>query len=638
MPHYIIGTAGHVDHGKTELIKALTGIDTDRLKEEKERGLTLDLGFAHIKLPSGIICGIVDVPGHKQYLKNMLAGVGGYDFVLLVIDCVEGIKEQTVEHLEIVEIMGIPAGVCVITKIDKASSELLEKRKDEISNFLKGTFLENSPIIPVSSVTGEGIMDLIKAIDKEIVKVSPKNKEGHIRLPIDRVFTKSGFGTIVTGTLYSGTISIDQKIEVLPPSLSGRVRNIQVYNRNVKQAFAGQRVALNLTKIESSKIRRGDEVLSPKVTKPTSNIDVKIKVLPSSPHPLKNRDKVQFFISTKRTFGHVILLDADEIPQGKEGFARIKLQSPVVAFYMDSFIIRSPSAIYTIGGGKVLDPHPQYHRRFDKKVIELLKIKEKQDTESLLNIVMDREPFVLYDQDSLAEALSMSLPDTIELINRLEKEGKIHRLTSGRIILKSTFERLLNNFIDVLKELQEIDPKLTGRHSEEVKKNLPSMEERLFREICIHLEKEGRIRKRDNHIILLGFKPKLNKEEKECISWIEKKFASSGFSPPSKKEILEQSPFKRNTVEEVIKYLVLEGKLVPISDNILMESEKIEKAKRIVGNFIVKHGVITPSQARQILSTTRKYVIPLLEYFDKIYFTRRTEKGRVFFRENIIVK
>jgi selenocysteine-specific elongation factor len=636
MPNYVIGTAGHVDHGKTALVKALTGIDADRLIEEKERGMTLDLGFAHITLPSGIVCGIVDVPGHEKYLKNMLAGVGGLDFVLFVVDAGEGIMAQTREHLEILQLLGIQDGIPVISKIDRVPKENLEQVENEFSEFLKGSFLEKSPVIRLSAQTGVGIDKLVAEIDKRVKKLTPRDKNASFRMPVDRVFTLPGIGTVITGTVYQGNTERERTLEILPTGRRGKVRQIQVHNQSADSVEAGQRAALNISKVEMRDVRRGDQVINPNSIRPTKDLDVKLEVLSSAPHPVKNKVKVRLYIATSEVFGKVILLDSDNLEPGESGYARIVLEEEVGAVSGDRFILRAPSAIYTWGGGKVLDPHPMHHRRFDKSMIEMLKLRDRGNEEDIAESVMNREPFRLFNQEMLSSAVSLSLEDTSALIRKLEKENKLYKSVSGRFQLKETMEMLAGKVLDVLNRLQELEPDRLGRIPEEVRRNLPNIESGLFREILIYLKENEKAREKNGLISTADFTPKLTPEQQKAHEWITKEFQVTSFSPPARGDLHKNREIKPAVIDKVLEYMVFSGELVPIDDNIYFTPDNLEKAKRIIGHYIIKEGGITPADARELLGSTRKYVIPLLEYLDKIYFTRRKDDRRVLFRESVM--
>ncbi len=369
MKHVILGTAGHIDHGKTALVKALTGVDTDRLKEEKERGITIELGFTFLDLPSGIRLGIIDVPGHEKFVKHMVAGVWGIDLVALIIAADEGVMPQTKEHLDICKLLKVKKGLIVLTKIDLVERELLELVREEVTDIVKDTFLKDAPILAVSSMTGEGIPQLISTLDHLSKEVEERPSDGLFRLPIDRVFVMKGFGTVVTGTMVSGKLSLAETVEILPSGFEGKVRNLQVYNRSVEEAVAGERAAVNLQGIETSAIERGDVLVHPKTLTPTQLLDVYLEYLPIAPRPLKHRTQQRFHIGTNSTTASIFLLDREELAPGEEGFAQLRLERSVVALPQDRFVIRGSGAIQTLGGGVVLDTHPIKHRRYSPPVM-----------------------------------------------------------------------------------------------------------------------------------------------------------------------------------------------------------------------------------------------------------------------------
>lgn len=638
MAHFVIGTSGHVDHGKTTLIKALTGIDADRLIAEKERGMTLDLGFAHIDLPSGTSCGIVDVPGHEKYIKNMLPGIGGLDYALLVVDAGEGIMPQTREHFEILQLMNVQGGLCVLTKADKVSPDQIKLRQNELRKLFTGTFLEKSEIIPVSSITGEGLSTLISKIDEGISKLTPRDEDALFRLPVDRVFTLPGFGVIVTGTVYQGQISVENNVIILPADKKAKIRKMQVHGKDVKIAFAGQRLALNLSRIDMEQLRRGDQVLSPGLLSVTNHLDVVIEVLKSSPHPLKNQEKVRLYITTQEIFSKVVLLDSHRLEPGEKGFARLVLDTPAAALSGDRFVIRAPSAIYTIGGGKILDTHPPMHRRFDKSTIEILRLMNGGDAMGILTKVMTREPYVIYNQDSLAAAVSLPLFRVSRLIEVMKEREECYFFPSGRFVLKNTFNMLCNKVLDVLDTLQNLEPGAPGRKQDEVRRNMPKMEERLFREIIITLKNENKIKEKNGRIAKADFIPTLGPEQKKCYEWMKDRFIEGGFTPPTRQELIAQKKFKKGVITDVIDFMLFCDEIVALDDSILFITEKLNEAKKKIGAALLEHGFLTAAQARDLLGTTRKYIIPLLEYFDKIYFTRREGDIRKLFRKNVIAQ
>ena len=408
MKHIVLGTAGHIDHGKTTLIKTLTGVDLDSLKEEKERGITIQLGFTSLTLPSGQKLGIVDVPGHEKFVRNMVSGVGGIDIVLFTIAADEGIMPQTKEHLDICQILKIKRGVIALTKTDLVDEEWLQLVTDEISECVKGSFLENAPIIPLSSTTGEGIPALQTALDKLAQEVEERTPSGVFRLPIDRVFTMKGFGTVVTGTLISGSVSLGDNVEILPEKIGAKIRGIQVHNQQVETATAGLRTAINLQGVEKTFVERGSVLVKEKTLHPTSRVDAKIELLKNASKPLKNRSRIRFHSGTNEVLAQLILLDHEELQPGDSALAQFKLEEPLIVLPLDRFVIRSYSPVLTIGGGQVLDAHPHKHKRLAEETLDYL---------NALQSGSDKEKIVLFVSDSAMAGLDLS-----QLVARMGKE------------------------------------------------------------------------------------------------------------------------------------------------------------------------------------------------------------------------
>src|SRR3989441_2993840 len=389
MPHVTVGTAGHIDHGKTALVKALTGIDADRLKEEKERGITIDIGFAHLALDSNTTVGFIDVPGHERFIKNMLAGVGGIDLVMLVIAADESVMPQTREHLDICSLLHIQQGFTVLTKIDKVDPDIADLVEMEVREFLKGSFLEPSPILRVSSYTGQGIPQLIETLREFVGKARPKDASDIFRLPVDRCFTMKGFGTVATGTLIAGKVAKEQEIEILPTERKARVRGIQVHGRAANEALAGQRTALNLQGIEVSQIERGMVLTIPALFKPTSMFDCHLELLRSVSRAIEMRKRIRFHIGTAELMGYVVLLGQNRLEPGESAFVQIRLEEPTFALPGDRFIIRQYSPMITIGGGEILDAMPEKHRRTDKTVANKLHIYREGTSDDRIMAVVD---------------------------------------------------------------------------------------------------------------------------------------------------------------------------------------------------------------------------------------------------------
>jgi selenocysteine-specific elongation factor len=637
MSNYLIGTAGHVGHGKTTLIKALADTNAEKINNENRQKSTKYLDFTHFTLSTEKVCSIIDVPGYKKYINDVIAGLGGVDCVLLAVDAEEGIMQQTREHFEIIQLLDVQACIPVITGIDKVERNVVNEIEKNIKDLMKGSSYTKSTVMKVSAITGEGIDKLISAIEKTLNKLTPRDTEGSFRMPVDQVYNLPGVGTVVTGSIYQGATEKERMVEILPTGKRGKVRHVQVYDRTCDKAEAGQRAVLNISKIEERDIRRGDQVIRPGLMKPTLDLDTRVEVLASSPHPLKNKVKVRLHIATGETFGQIILLDRETLEPGESGYARILLETQIGALPEDRFIMRAPSGIYTWGGGKVIDPHPPHHRRFDKSVIDMLKLKDKGDNEVLVESIMKKEPYKLYNQEMLTAATYLSLEEAGVLISKMQKKDKLYRNTSGRFQLLSVMNKLADKTYDILEKLQDLQPDRLGRSLEEVKRNLSKVDSGLFREIIVYLKDNSKIQEKNGLLVTSDFSPELTPEQQEVYAWIVEEFNASDFTPPTKGDLHLNKKFKKPVIDHVIDYMIFTGELVSIDDNVFLTPGNLEKAKRIIGNYIIKHGGIIPGQVRELLGTTRKYVIPLLEYLDKTYFTRRKDGKRVLFRENIVV-
>ncbi|HHX76853.1 MAG TPA: selenocysteine-specific translation elongation factor, partial [Firmicutes bacterium] len=454
MTHVIIGTAGHVDHGKTMLIKALTGEDTDRLKEEKERGLSIDLGFAPFDLPGGRRAGVVDVPGHEKFINNMLAGSGGIDLVLLVVDVTEGVMPQTREHLAILDLLAIKKGIIVLTKIDLVEPAQVDLAEEEVYRELKGTFLAAAPCRRVSARTGAGIEELKALIDRETASIAARNADAPLRMPVDRVFSLAGFGTIVTGTIIAGRVENGAEVEVLPAGRKTRIRRIQVHGAEVEEAFAGQRAALNLAHLVKHEAARGSVVVSPGFYQPTTLLDVRLRLLPGASQPLKNMAPLHLHLGTARTVARALLLDKREIKPGGEGLVQLKLERQLVAQNSDRFIVRSFSPVTTIGGGVVLDHLPLRHKPFQLEVIENLKGLEEGDAAGYLMSRIKESPLITGKE--LAPLVRLSPERMRELLDAAIKEGKAVDL-GGHLALKEKYEAWVKELSNKIAEFHRLN-------------------------------------------------------------------------------------------------------------------------------------------------------------------------------------
>jgi selenocysteine-specific elongation factor len=632
MKQIVLGTAGHIDHGKTALIKALTGIDTDRLKEEKERGITIELGFAFLVLPSGLSMGIVDVPGHEKFVKHMVAGAWGIDLVALVIAADEGIMPQTREHLDICRLLGVKKGLVVLTKIDLADSELVQLVGEEVRELVGGTFLEGAPVVKVSSVTGEGIPLLRATLERLADEVQEKTSEGLFRLSIDRVFTMRGFGTVVTGTLVSGMVSVGDTVQILPSLREGKVRGIQVHNEMVKVAKAGQRTAVNVQGIDKSHVNRGEVLVHPQTVTPTYMVDVYLEHLPHSPRPLRNRTKQRFHIGTTSCSATIVLLDKDEIAPGEKGFAQLRFDKPMVAFPQDRFVIRGSSTIQTLGGGVVIDSHPVKHKRRAPDVLAGLAIlRDGREDEVLIHhlaIIGVRG----MDLREIRDRVNIPPSRLSKLIGELIAKGEIVAIDGddGRFIHHLAYEQLKNGIVSYIGEFHERYPLRLGPSKEEVKSKLPkTVEARLFHHMLRELADSKEILVEKDKLRLSSHQVSLRDDQQRLKSRVEGLFAQGGLQSPSIKEVASRLSTDVSEVISVIGLLVQEGRIIKAKEDIYFHAEAVENLKGDLIRFLRTHQEITTAQFKELTKVSRKYAIPLIEYFDNSKITIRVGEKRI---------
>ncbi|MCG0276703.1 MAG: selenocysteine-specific translation elongation factor [Thermosediminibacteraceae bacterium] len=632
MSNVIIGTAGHIDHGKTTLIKAMTGINTDRLKEEKERGITIDLGFAHLLLPSGRKVGIVDVPGHEKFVKNMLAGAGGIDLVLLVVAADEGIMPQTREHLNILQLLNIKKGIVVVTKKDLVDGEWLEMVKEDIEKELKGTFLENSPIMPVSAVTGEGIKELIEVIDRMTAETREKDLDSPFRLPIDRAFSIPGIGTVVTGSLVCGSIHVGETVEVFPKGFISKVRSIEVHGESKQSAYAGQRTAINLSDIKPEDISRGDVVSKVKAMMPVNRAAASFKLLKDAPRPLKNRERVRFHAGTGEVMARVNLIDGDELLPGKEAFVVFDFEEPVAVIYKEHYVVRSYSPITTIGGGQILFVNPAKFRRSMKdKVLEALQRAKEGDLEEfILGFVSVFGSSHLPLKD-LVPYTGKSFEKIKEAAQGLSEKGKALVLRVGpedEVFDKKFYEEKSAEAKKILENYHKKFPLSEGMAKEELRSRL-NLTGKVFEAMLTMWMNEGLVESKGTIVHLKGFTPKVSGRQKEIAEKLLRKFKEKGWAPPSLDELMVSFTGEAGEVKEVLNWLVSRGDIIKINEEIYMAREWVEKARELLQKFFNENSELTVAQFRDMLGTTRKYALPLLEYMDGIKVTRRLKDTRV---------
>lgn len=632
MKHLILGTAGHIDHGKTSLVKALTGTDTDRLKEEKARGITIELGFAHLQLPGGIEFGVVDVPGHEKFVRAMVAGVAGMDLVMLVIAADEGIMPQTREHLDILRLLGVHTGLVALTKSDMVEPDWLPLVQEEVREFVAGTFLESAPIIPVSSKTGAGLDELKAELVRLAEGAAEKKRDGAFRLPVDRVFTVAGFGTVVTGTLLAGEIRLGDELELLPAGYGGRVRGIQAHGAKTEVGQAGQRLAVNLQGIDLDQAHRGDVVVPAKVFRTTRRVDVRLDHLASAPRDLRHRTTVRFHSGTSEVTAQVILLEHDLLAPGSSGFAQLRLDQPLLLVSGDPYLIRATSPSLTIGGGIVLDPFPPARRRRSEDALKLLESLDAAEHQKTCGLIVAQ---------SLLSGISLEDIVLRSGIPRRQAEAALQGLLSGGAILQMTREPrmfLSRESVASLKQLllAELSAYLTanplkdGISKEELKTRIPRRsDQRFFVPIVTELEKEGSLVVERELVRPAGTTRQAATQSSALGSSICRLLAERGLEPPTIKELVELTRSSEKEVRDHLAVATREGAVVRVSADIYYDNGVVKSIEEKLIAHLRGKGEIVPAEFRELTGLSRKFMIPLLEYFDSRKLTIRIGDKRV---------
>ncbi len=627
MKHIIIGTAGHVDHGKTALIKALTGTDTDRLKEEKERGMSIELGFAHLELPSGVEAGIVDVPGHERFLKNMLMGAGGTDLVMLIIAADEGVMPQTVEHLDILRLLHVPAGLIVLTKIDMVDEEWLELVEEDVRKAVEGTFLEAAPIARVSSITGAGIDALRERLDQMAAAVAERSAAGPFRLPVDRVFTMSGFGTVVTGTVAGGRVRVGDTLEIQPSGKAVRVRQVQSHGKKAEEAVAGSRAALNVAGVDVEDVRRGDVVATPGTLHPTQLVDARLQMLPRAEHLLVNRTRIRLHAGTAEMIGRVSILDRQELGPGESGLVQFRLEEPTALAKGDPFVVRLYSPMVTLGGGTVLEPAARKHRRFHDDVLEGLHVRESGAPIDLL----ERAVYEAGDNGANAAALAAALGRPLEEVRAdialLREEGDLIALSENAVVHQQRWEALVERLGQALDAFHRANPLREWMPREELRnrvaRGVPGgtfglILQRLAADSIAEVQSEG--------VRRAGHRVTLSAAQETLAARLEARLRENPFNPPI---LADLATAEGPATREVLNAMVETGRAARVTPELYLHTEAVEQIKDLVGKHITAHGRITAAEFRDLTNSSRKYAVPIMEYLDGIRFTRRLGDERV---------
>jgi len=617
---FVLGTAGHIDHGKSKLVEALTGIDPDRLPEEKRRGMTIDLGFAWLSLPDGSEVGIVDVPGHERFVKNMVAGVGGIDAVLFVVAADDGWMPQSQEHLQVLDFLKIKKGIVVITKIDLVKEGWLSLVEEDIKEKVGGTILESAPILKVSSPNKIGIKKLYDEIAKMISQIQPRKDIGKPRMYIDRVFTMAGRGTVVTGTLIDGSFHLSEEIQVLPQKISARIRDLQTHKKKFEKAMPGTRVAMNLAGVEKIDIQRGDVVTKAGQDEVTDIFTAQIDLVSTVGFSIKHNAELVLILGTTELLARVNILNKEKIEPGGSALVQFKCKKNLLARIGDHFILRLPSPQITIGGGIVLDVSPRIYKRKDQKLLSNL---ERRLTLNLSDLILsDLAGKELVLRKNILRASNFTQSQIETGLVELEKAGKIF-LTENLVTDRVRWEEILNEIIKEVEKTHQKFPFKIGLKSAELSGRL-RIDENLLIEAIKCLVKDGRIVQQEAFLRLSSHQPKLSPEQENLSRKILQKFVSNPLSPPTKEEILDEGP----DCEDVLLFLIQGEKLIELKDGILFRKEDFEKIKSKIVDFIKKNGPATVSQLREHLSTTRKYMVPILEKLDQLGVTQRERDKR----------
>jgi selenocysteine-specific elongation factor len=627
----ILGTAGHIDHGKTSLIKAVTGTNTDRLKEEMLRGITIELGFAHLDLPSGRHVGIVDVPGHEKFVKNMVAGATGIDLVAMVIAADEGVMPQTREHLEICSLLEVTYGLVVLTKIDMVEPDWLDLVTEDIRGFVQGTFLENAPIVPVSSVTGQGVDNFVKVVDDITGNIQPRVDNGLFRLPVDRVFTMKGFGTVITGSLVSGEVKVGERIMIYPSGVSSKVRGIQFHNQSVETAHAGMRTAINFQGLDKAEVNRGDTLGKPDTLQSSYMVDVSLFYLPSNPKKLKNRTRIRFHTGTSEVFGVVVLLDRDELDPGSRAPAQLRLDAPVSLVKDDRFVIRSYSPVRTIAGGRVLNPIPQKQKRFKSDVIEGFQVLEAGSADEILRYHIQTAGFTGVGMSDLKLMTNLAeKPLEKHLEGLLSKRDIIQLDKENRIFLHSrTLDDLKNRMRDSLTQYHKDNPMKNGMSKEELKSKLPEgISSKLYTLLLNQMIKEQEIALEDQVVRLIGHQVASAAGASDIRKNLLSALKESALMPPYARDLVDSIDADPKQVRDMLMVLVGEGMVSKTRDDLFFDAGAVKAVEAQIIAHIREKGSLSTQEFKEMTGISRKYLIPLIEYFDTINVTIRVGEVR----------
>jgi selenocysteine-specific elongation factor len=630
MRHVIVGTAGHIDHGKSALVRALTGIDPDRLKEEQLRGITIDLGFAHLDL-GDVQVGFVDVPGHEKFVKNMLAGVGGIDFVLLVIAADESIMPQTREHFDICRLLGVRAGIIVINKADLVDAEMLELVREEVAEIAAGSFLENAEVVAVSARTGEGIDQLKEVLHNLALSIQPRPSNRILRLPIDRSFSIKGFGTVVTGTLTSGEIQKDQEVELIPGALTTKVRGLQVHGNMTARAVAGQRTAVNLQGVDLAQVERGMVITVPHLFKSTQILDVRLLLLPSA-KPLKNLVKVRFHQGTLEVLARVALIGRETLQPGESAYAQLRLDSPVFCLHGDAFIIRQFSPTITIGGGAILHPNPAKHKSTDKKILSALEGLDQGNLSEKIPVLLATAVKRVMNLNDLNSLLGLPSPDLLKICSDLAQTQRVVMIAapSPILVLPQVVESLKKEVLAQVGEFHKENALQKGISKEELRKRIfDDLPLEVFRHCLDDLVAKRKIAFQGEAVSLHGREVQLTPEDNQIREQIEVLYQKAGYQPPSLSDVQSIVPANPEEIRRIFFWMVKERILVKVSEDLVYHRAIMDSIKKQIKDRFASGSRFGVADFKELFDITRKHAIPLLEYLDRERFTRRLGNDRI---------
>jgi selenocysteine-specific elongation factor len=623
---HVIGTAGHIDHGKTALIRVLTGQDTDRLKEEKERGISIDLGFAYMDLSSGERVGVVDVPGHERFIRNMLAGAHGIDMALLVVAADDGVMPQTEEHLDIVHLLGITHGVVAITKVDLVDEARVREVQEDVEILLAGTALEGAPVVAVSSTTGAGIETLRQVIEQQFRTYRREPPPGYFRLPVDRAFVMHGHGTVVTGTALAGTVHVGDVVRVLPGGDEVRVRSVQVHGQEARSAGCGQRVALNLAGLERNDIGRGHVVCDPRLDRVTDRLDARVEVRPAAGRPVKSHETVRLYVGTAEALGKLVWLTGrTEVAPRQAAFAQLVLREPIHVLRGDRFILRDASAQRTIAGGTVVHPFAQRHRRRDTLEPPLTALWQARTASGVVSSLLQLEPDFAVALSYLAQAAGLPAADVRDVVRA---DGNLRALPDVATAVACTtgekWARLKRAAVAQLTEFHHQAPLAPGMEMESLRSQLaPELSPKLFRAVLDGLVAEHLLVREDSTLRLPTHRVVLRQDEHELGARAEAQLAAAGFTPPALKQMEDALRVPRQRLVAILQQLEREGRVARIGEGMYFARAPLDRARELLRSHVERHGEITAASFRDLLGASRKFSIALLDYFDRTGFTLR---------------